>query len=88
MSEGRLQRRCRQGLLASKRNRRGCPTVALNNPQEGPLETYDPHKSTTEVRQASPRKMNLRVLVTSLIGVVVLFAVIYLIYTLTQSNPS
>lgn len=52
------------------------------------METYDPHKSTTDVRQASPRKMNLRVLVTSLIGVVVLFAVIYLIYTLTQSNPS
>lgn len=52
------------------------------------METYDPHKTTTEVRQASPRKMNLRVLITSLIGIVVLFAVIYLIYTLTQSNPN
>jgi hypothetical protein len=52
------------------------------------METYDPHKTTTEVRQASPRKMNLRVLITSLIGIVVLFAVIYLIYTLTQSNPT
>lgn len=49
------------------------------------MQTYDPHKSTTEVRQASPRKMNLRVLVTSLIGVVVLFSVVYLIYSLTQS---
>jgi hypothetical protein len=48
------------------------------------METYDPHKSTTEVRQASPRKMNLRVLVTSLAAVVILFAVIYLVYTLLQ----
>lgn len=52
------------------------------------METYDPKKNQTEVRQASPRKMNLRVLITSLIGVVVLFAVIYMIYTLTQSNPT
>jgi len=51
------------------------------------METYDPHKSATEVRQASPRKMNMRVLVTSMIGIVVAFAVIYAIYTLTQSNP-
>lgn len=52
------------------------------------METYDPNKNTTEVRQASPRKMNLRVLVTSMIGIVVLFAIIYLVYTLTQSNPN
>lgn len=52
------------------------------------METYDPHKTTTDVRQASPRKMNLRVLVTSLAGIVVVFAIIYLIYTLTQSNPT
>jgi len=52
------------------------------------MKTYDPDKSTTEVRQASPRKMNARVLVTSLIGAVVLFAVIYLIYSLTQSAPA
>ena len=52
------------------------------------METYDPKKSGTEVRQASPRKMNMRVLITSLVGVVVLFAIIYLIYTLTQSNPT
>lgn len=51
------------------------------------METYDPHKTTTEVRQASPRRMNMRVLVTSLIGIVVLFAAIYLVYMLTQSNP-
>lgn len=48
------------------------------------METYDPHKTKTEVRQASPRKMNLRVLTFSLIGVVVAFVVIYLIYSLMQ----
>ena len=52
------------------------------------MKTYDPDKTKTEVRQASPRRMNARVLVTSLIGIIVLFAVIYLIYTLTQSNPT
>lgn len=52
------------------------------------METYDPNKTATEVRQASPRKMNSRVLVTSLIGVIVLFAIIYLIYSLTQSGPT
>lgn len=52
------------------------------------METYDPQKSTTDVRQASPRKMNARVLVTSMIGVIVAFVIIYLIYTLTQSNPT
>ena len=52
------------------------------------LETYDPKKSTTEVRQASPRRMNMRVLVISLIGIVVLFAIIYLIFTTSQPNPT
>lgn len=51
-------------------------------------KTYDPDKSTTEVRQASPRKMNLRVLVTSLIGIVVLFAIVYIIFSMTQSAPA
>ena len=41
------------------------------------METYDPHKDTTDVRQASPRRMNLRVLTYSLIGVVILFLVLY-----------
>jgi uncharacterized membrane protein YdbT with pleckstrin-like domain len=52
------------------------------------METYDPDKTATEVRQASPRKMNLRVLLISLVGTVVLFAIIYLIYTFTQSPPA
>lgn len=48
------------------------------------METYDPNKNPTEVRQASPRKMNLRVLLFSLIGIVVVFAVLYLVYALAQ----
>lgn len=52
------------------------------------METYDPNKTATDVRQASPRKMNLRVLITSLMGIIVLFAVVYLIFWLTQSAPA
>lgn len=52
------------------------------------METYDPNKSTTDVRQASPRKMNMRVLVISLVGIVVVFAILYLIYAATQQPPS
>ncbi|MET3924412.1 hypothetical protein [Devosia sp. 2618] len=52
------------------------------------MKTYDPEKSTTDVRQANPRKMNLRVLVTSLIGVVVLLVVVYAVYSMTQTAPA
>ena len=52
------------------------------------MKTYDPEKSTTDVRQASPRKMNLRVLIGSLVGIVVLFAVIFMIYSTMQPNPA
>ncbi len=45
------------------------------------MKTYDPDKSTTEVRQASPRRMNMRVLVISMIGIIVLFAIIFMIYS-------
>ena len=52
------------------------------------MQTYDPDKNPTEVRQASPRKMNLRVLLISLIGVVVAFAIIYLVFGVMQpGNP-
>lgn len=51
------------------------------------METYDPHKSITEMRQASPRKMNLRVLVISLIGIIVLRAIVHAIYAGLQPNP-
>ncbi len=48
------------------------------------METYDPQKNQTEVRQASPRKMNLRVLIISLSLIVVAFAVIYLVFSMMQ----
>lgn len=44
------------------------------------MKTYDPQKSETEVRQGNSRKMNLRVLIFSMVGVVVLLAIIYAIY--------
>ena len=50
------------------------------------MQTYDPHKNTVEVRQANRRKVNLRVLVLSTIGVAVLFAVIFVIYTTLQPS--
>jgi hypothetical protein len=52
------------------------------------METYDPHKNPNEVRQGSERKMNLRVLIFSVLGVVVLFALIFIIYTAMQPNPT
>ena len=52
------------------------------------MKTYDPEKTTSEVRGADPRRMNARVLITSMIGVIVLFAIIYTVYTLTQANPT
>jgi hypothetical protein len=51
-------------------------------------KTYDPDKSATDVRQANPRKMNLRVLVTSMVGIVVLFAIIFVIFSMTQTAPA
>ena len=51
------------------------------------METYDPKKSETEVRQGNPRKMNLRVLITSLVGVIVLFAIIYMVFGAMQPAP-
>jgi len=52
------------------------------------METYDPKKSATEARAGSDRKMNLRVLIGSMVGIVVLFIIIYLVYSMTQSNPT
>ncbi|SHF68104.1 hypothetical protein [Devosia limi] len=52
------------------------------------METYDPHKSTTDVRQASSRKMNLRVLIISLVGIVALFVILYVVFALTQTTAA
>ena len=48
------------------------------------METYDPNKNTTEVRQANPRKMNLRVLTISLELIVIAFAVIFTVFSIMQ----
>lgn len=48
------------------------------------METYDPNKNKTEVRQANPRKMNLRVLMISLVLIVIAFAAIFIIFQVMQ----
>jgi hypothetical protein len=48
------------------------------------METYDPHKTVPEVRQGSRRRMNLRVLVISLIGIVVAFSILFAVSTTIQ----
>lgn len=44
------------------------------------MQTYDPHKDKTEVRQGNDRRMNLRVLVLSSVGILVVFTLIYIAY--------
>jgi hypothetical protein len=44
------------------------------------METYDAHKTTTEVRQGNRRTMNLRVLIISTVVVVAAFAIIFLVF--------
>lgn len=44
------------------------------------MEVYDPHKSTTEVRQANSRLGNFWVLIVSLGLVVALFAIVFLVF--------
>lgn len=51
------------------------------------MKTYDPEKSATDVRQANLRKMNLRVLVISMAGLVVALAVIFMIFSMGQLSP-
>lgn len=42
------------------------------------METYDPHKTTTEVRQGSRRLLNFRVLIVSLVVIVAAFGLLWL----------
>lgn len=46
------------------------------------MPTYDPHKSTTEVRQGNRRMMNLRVLIFSVAIVVIAFVLIMVVFAL------
>lgn len=50
-------------------------------------QTYDPHKSTTEVRQGNRRMMNSRVLLWSLGGVILAFVLIYLVFFAFAPGP-
>lgn len=52
------------------------------------METYDPHKSTTEVRGANRRTTNLRALIIGLVVIVVLFALIYFIYGMGSASQN
>ncbi len=51
------------------------------------MRTYDADKSTNEVRQGSGRRMNLRVLVWSMLAIVLAFGLIYLFFFAFQSPP-
>src|SRR5690606_25864428 len=83
-----LRVRCPQSGVKPRRGMRNRPSVeALLNDtynSEASMETYDPQKSKTEVRQASPRKMNSRVLVISFVAVVLIFAVLLIVFNITQ----
>jgi succinate dehydrogenase hydrophobic anchor subunit len=48
--------------------------------QEGQMETYDAHKTTTEVRQGSRTLDNFWVLIVSGVAIVALFAIIFLVF--------
>jgi hypothetical protein len=43
------------------------------------MEVYDPHKNTTEIRQASRNLGNFWVLIASVVLVVALFAIVFLV---------
>jgi hypothetical protein len=52
------------------------------------MQTYDAHKSTNEVRQGSGRLMNFRVLIWSILGVIVAFGLIYLVFYAMAPPPN
>ena len=52
------------------------------------LRAYDAEKSTTEVRQGSRRLMNFRVLIWSLLGIILAFGLIYLVFYAMAPPPN
>lgn len=52
------------------------------------METYDPHKSTTEVRGGSRGTTNLRILIIAFFAIIILFAIIYFIYSAGSSGQA
>ena len=51
--------------------------------QEGQMMPERIEETTTEARQANGRKMNLRVLVISLVGIVLVFGLVYMVFFAT-----
>jgi hypothetical protein len=51
-----------------------------NLPVGHQMEVYDPHKSTTEIRQASSRLGNFWVLIVSTALVIALFAIVFIVF--------
>lgn len=51
------------------------------------METYDAHKTTTEVRQGSRTLDNFWVLVISVVAIVAIFAIIFLVFS-ANTPPS
>jgi uncharacterized membrane protein len=52
------------------------------------METFDPHKSTTEVRGANRRTDNFRVLIIGVVAIVILFALIYVIFGMGSAGQN
>jgi hypothetical protein len=52
------------------------------------MRTYDAEKSTNEVRQGSGRLMNFRVLIWSLLGIILAFGLIYLVFYAMAPPPN
>ncbi len=51
------------------------------------MKTYDPGKSTTEVRQGNSRLMNMRVLLFSTVGVLVALGLVFLWFFVFAPGP-
>lgn len=52
------------------------------------METYDPHKTETELRQASPTLDNFWVLILSMLGVIAVFGIVYFVFMVGSTPPS
>ena len=52
------------------------------------METFDPHRSTTEVRGANRRTTNFRVLIIGVVAIVILFAILYFVYGMGSAGEN
>ena len=52
------------------------------------METYDPHKNTTEVRGANRRTDNFRVLIIGVVAIVILFGLVYFLYGMGSAGQN